>query len=79
MNANDQLYKQCTLKDKATNGLHVAWIKNELAVVGSTVSFKDEDGNFFIVEKINGETTLPWSEINDRSQDYKRTREASDI
>lgn len=77
---NDTLYKQCTLRNKKTDAKHVAWIEADIAFEGTTVSFKDEPINdFFIVDEIRSHITKPWSELNERGQDYKRTRSASDI
>lgn len=72
-----QAYVQCRLRNKETQGRHVAWIEESLANKGNTVSFKDEDGFFEVYEVYPG--TRKWETINERSQDYKHTRKASDI
>lgn len=76
---NDDMYRQCELKNTKTGGQHVAWIKAKLAVKGNTVSFTDEpdDDRFAVLDVFPG--SLPWEKVNDRGQDYKRTRKASDI
>jgi hypothetical protein len=69
------LYAQCRLSQNGST--QVAWIQKKLAAKGKTISLKDVDG-LWLVEEVF-EPTLPWEVINERSQDYKRTREASDI
>lgn len=71
-----QMYIQC----KLVKGLstHVAWIRKELAIEGQSATFKDEDGVWRITEAYSN-VELPWEEINERGQDFKHTREASDI
>jgi len=77
---NDTTYKQCTLRNTKTDAKHVAWIESDLAIKGNTASFKDEpDDDVFVVEEVRSDVTKTWSELNERGQDYKRTRNASDI
>lgn len=72
------LYVQCRLRRVDTDSQDVAWIQRELAVEGKTAEFRDEDG-VWLVERAYTEVVLPWEEINTRGQDYKKTREASDV
>jgi hypothetical protein len=70
------LYVQCKLSRNGS--FDVSWIQKHLAVVGNVVEFKGEDGLWEVVEAYTN-VVLPWEELNERGQDYKKTREASDI
>ena len=74
----EYMCQQC----KLVNGsMHkTTWIPSKFAVKGKSVVIDDPNGpreQWMIEEVFN--TILPYSEVNERSQDYKRTREASDI
>jgi hypothetical protein len=59
---------------------HTAWIPSDIAVVGNTVRLKNDDGTWeedWIVEDTFN--TQDWKTVAERSQDYKKTRKASDI
>lgn len=53
----------------------VVWVPEKYAVLGKVVKLIEEDG-WEIIEVYN---TRPSAEVNERSQDYKKTRKASDI
>ena len=67
-------YKQCKLKRENTTT--TSWIPVKFAKVGKCVKLKDEDG--WIVEEV-GSLARPYDDVSERSQDYKKTRRASDI
>ena len=56
------------------------WIPSKFAVKNKKLYIDDPNGGreFWVVEEVYGKP-VPYEEVNDRSQDYKRTREASDI
>ena len=59
---------------------YTAWVPSNIAIKGRTVKLKNEDGTWdenWIVNEVF--TTLPSKIVNERSQDYKKTRKASDI
>ena len=66
-------HTQCYLK-KGTRRA-VVWIPEKFAVVGKIVKLIEEDG-WEVFEVYN---TRSSKEVNERSQDYKKTRKASDI
>lgn len=72
-------YKQCILESKTHLGLikQTAWIPSNFAIVNKVVTLKD-DTVTWIVRKV-GTIEIEWDEVNKRSQDYKKQREASDI
>lgn len=70
------LYIQCRLSKGKEK--QVAWVQKHLAIEGQHVELKDEDG-IWLVDTAYSNVVLPWEEINDRGQNYKRTRDASDI
>ena len=67
-------YKQCTMRKK--NTIDVAWIPEKFAIVGKYLRIGDDNG--WKVEIVSSVTQTD-QENNERSQDYKRTRKASDI
>lgn len=70
--------QQCRL---VNGSMHkTAWIPSAFAVKSKKIEIDDPNGGRerWIVEEVFG-ATLPYNEVNERSQDYKRTREASDI
>lgn len=70
----EQLYVQCTLQSGTTHD--VAWVPEDMAKRYNHVSFGDEQ--VWVVTTV-GTVKLPWSQVNERSRDWKRTRAASDI
>lgn len=70
----NELYQQVKLvRDDGWS--EVAWIQQKLAILGQSVKFDEE---VFRVEDVYP-GALPWSVVNERGQDYKKTRNASDI
>lgn len=75
-------HKQCHLVK--WNGYKVthyhAWIPEEFAEIGEIVKIKQDDGSWddgWVVFQTF--TMLPTTTVIERSQDYKKTRKASDI
>jgi hypothetical protein len=71
---------QCHLTKGDTND--IAWIEAKLAVQGKVVKIKQEDGTWdegWIVSEAFPNVVLDSKVVNERSQDYKKTRVASDI
>lgn len=66
---------QCTLKQG--NSTTVAWLDVDKIKIGSIVTLKNEPGRWTVSEI--SEVRLSAEYVNERSQDYKRTRSASDI
>ena len=64
---------QCTLQKQNTS--QTAWIPSKFAQKGKFVKIKDDNG----WEVTSTGATRSYSEMNKRSQDYKKTRSASDI
>jgi len=70
--------RQCKLQ----NGVRTltAWIPEEFAIKDKRLAF--EEGNFFedgwVVIGVS-DISKSWIDVNERSQDYKKTRQASDI
>lgn len=79
---SETMYKQCELTRQIPAGLvrEVAWIPSRYAIAGKSLQIKNgqqwEDN--WRVENVT-EPELPGSLLNERSQDYKNQREASDI
>ena len=70
--------QQCLLR---CGSMHkTAWIPVEFAVENKSIIIDEEGGGreFWIVEAVYGKP-VSYEEVNERSQDYKRTRKASDI
>lgn len=72
---SETLYIQCTLKHGDERD--VAWIPENCAVQGAFVSFNDEKELWQVTTV--GTVKQPWSTVNERGRDWKRTRAASDI
>lgn len=56
------------------------WLPEKYAVKGSIVKLK-QDGEWvdgWLVESVS-EASMPYEEVRDRSEDYKKQRKASDI
>ncbi len=67
---------QCRLQRITDFAMDVAWIPSKYAVIGNYIRL-DEDGDTYKI--LETWTTLPSDKVLERSQDYKRTRKASDI
>jgi len=67
--------RQCTLKREGKQT--VAWLDDAKIKVGSVISLKGETDLWNITEM--SAIGLPNDYVNERSQDYKKTRQASDI
>ena len=67
-------YKQCRMTKKSA--IDIAWIPEKFAVVGKYLRIGDDNG--WKVESVSSVVQTS-EENNERSQDYKRTRRASDI
>lgn len=63
--------KQCRLR--LGNSYTVGWLEETDAIVGKVL----RDG--YEVHSVNDIPRLSYAYLNDRSQDYKRTRRSSDI
>jgi hypothetical protein len=73
MALKDVKYKQCELSNGTRR--QVAWIPEKFAQTGKVLRLHDEDG--WRVKSV-GSVTLTGDIVSERSQDYKRTRQASD-
>jgi hypothetical protein len=72
------MHIQCKLR--RGNTVQTTWIPSKIAVVGNIVNLKEADGSWDDGwEVLETYTGLEWAVLNERSQDYKRTRKASDI
>jgi hypothetical protein len=75
--------KQCNMTKETENGVSntVSWIPEEYAKVGRILKLKNDDDvwvdGWKVVSASSGRRS--YEECNERSQDYKRTRKASDI
>ncbi len=76
--SNKVTMRQCVLQ----NGVRTltAWIPEEFAIKGKLLAFKE--GKFFengwVVVGVS-DISKSWISVNERSQDYKKQRGASDI
>jgi hypothetical protein len=71
-------YKQCTLQKGKEN--QVTWIPESFAKKGKYLELKNSQKNWengWLIVAVGN--TLDEQTLNERSQDYKRTRQASDI
>ena len=74
-----ETHTQCSLRSP-TGGEMISWIPTKIAKVGNTVRLKDDEGNWTAGWKVaKTYATMPSPDVNERSRDYTRTREASDI
>jgi len=67
------LYQQCELQRGSYRKM--AWIPKKFAVRKKVLKIKGEDG--WVVQATH--SVMEQTELLERSQDYKRTRKASDI
>lgn len=74
----DNLYTQVKLIDEAGN-TEIAWVPSDIAILEKWVSFPKEgsDVRYRVADVYPG--SLRWGQVNERGQDYKKTREASDV
>jgi hypothetical protein len=75
-------YTQCHLTKPNETGLihYHAYLPSDISVEGRVVKFKEDDGTWqegWTVLKTY--TEQEWKVVQERSQDYKKTRRASDI
>jgi hypothetical protein len=73
-------YNQCRLQKG--NVIQTSWLPREFAVAGRYVKLKEEGGLWddgWQVTDAYLKSIRTQEEVVDRSQDYKRTRKASDI
>lgn len=73
----EELYTQCLLTNTKTLYSQIAWIQSSIAKKNKVITLKDEEGYFLVEETYPPQ--LDWKTLNERGQDYKRTRNASDI
>jgi hypothetical protein len=80
--ASKNYYRQCSLSKPTVRGqkTQVSWLPERFAVIGKVLKLKDGENwdNGWEVTGV-GDTRQEESVLIDRSQDYKRTRKASDI
>lgn len=79
----DADHTQCRLEKMLSPDhlrIQMAWIPNQFAIVGNYVRLKQSDGSWdngwLIAETF---TTLDSAYVNERSRDFTRQREASDL
>lgn len=73
--------RQVQLIDDQSGSILVSWIDASEAIVGNSVTLKLDDGTespFMRIDEVY-DPKMPADAVNERSQDYKRTRRASDI
>lgn len=70
--------QQCRLVNGSMH--QTAWIPSIFAIPNKLIAIVDDIGREeeWTIEEVYGKP-VSYKEVNDRSQDYKRTREASDI
>lgn len=79
VSTGDYLCRQCQLSYGWTS--KTFWIPSKFAIQGKLLLIDDDitgRQEEWTVDEVYG-PELPYSYVNDRSQDYKKTREASDI
>ena len=76
-------YHQCKMEKRVKDvcSVQTAWIPKTFAKIGKYVKLRDdkdvwEDG-WMVVEV--GNVSASWDVVNERGQDYKKQRQASDI
>jgi hypothetical protein len=80
--SKESFHVQCKLSRPLNDGsttYRTSYIPEKYAVAGKYIAVDENPElcyRWFIEETYN---RLPSSEVNDRSQDYKRTRKASDV
>ena len=74
-------YRQCDVRQKGTGFTRTTWLPEKYAKMGMELRLMgvgDKKTEGWIVCHVS-QTRMIESEVVDRSQDYKRTRKASDI
>jgi len=73
--------RQCKFQEVGNDAVTYAWIDSEHAKVGTKLDFNlgDGDRSPIVVVREVYDPEMPDEYVNDRGQDYKRTRKASDI
>lgn len=71
---NEQLYRQCVLQKGMS--IQTSWIPDCKAIQDKVLRLGTDDG-WRVVQV--GSVAMPYEQVNANSQDYKRTRIASDI
>ena len=66
--------KQCTLRKGSTE--QTSWIPSKFAIIGKFVKLNGDNGWEITAVGMENRSS---DYVDDRSQDYKRTRKASDI
>ena len=62
--------------DEAEGQVHVAWLPSRFAVVGKLIDIDGMAGRWRVVERYESK---PTEYVYERSRDYQRQREASDV
>lgn len=79
----ETLYKLCDLSRVVKDGTYVdvAWIPAEFAEVGRVLRIKDPHGLWVSGWRVDSASSnsRPGSYLNERSRDYRKARDASDI
>lgn len=66
---------QCRM-EKTDGSFYTAYIPSRFAVAGKIIDIDDVAAGMKVVDVYH---SLPYEVVNERSQDYKKTRQASDI
>lgn len=74
-------HTQVMVEDSINTWKMIVWIPEEFAHVDNVIKIRDENdrelwNNYIVREVFN---SLPSKYVMERSQDYKRTRDASDV
>ena len=80
MSKNDFTMKQCHLI--YTDGTQATmWVPENIAIKGANLKLQDNDTKEWMMANVLEvyASVQTWKVINERSQDYKKTRKASDI
>lgn len=73
-------YKQCVLASHYSvhSRFLTTWIPEHAAIIGKWIKLEDEPNVWWTVEEVF-DIRLTKEQVEENSQDYKRTRKASDI
>ena len=76
---SNELYRQCILH--RGDARQISWLPEQYAVAGGHVKLKDGKGVWDDGWKVHEvyAPTRTLEEVRERSQDYKKTRKASDV
>ena len=77
--AKKVFYKQCTLR--RGSGYTVSWLPERFAVPQKYLKLKNENGSWEDGWRVSSIGSQRWDAayLNERSQDFKHQREASDV